>query len=394
MKAVVLHAQWQPRDSYRPTPKDVPGRLTYLGSRVWRHPAVEVTDKPVPRPAPTQVLLRVRACGICGSDVHMAQADSDGYTLYPGLTAFPVVLGHEFSGEVVEAGPQAINRRTGARFEPGEPVCVEEMLWCGYCRPCADGFPNHCENLQELGFTVDGAFAEYVAVDARYCWSLKELQAVYPRQDVFLVGSLMEPTSVSYNAIFERAGGIRPGDLAVVIGGGPIGLTAVALLKKAGAARVILSEPSPVRAEVGRRLGADAVVDPTREDLAERVLALTDGWGAELFVEAAGLAHLVMPQIERILWEGRAINAKVVLIGRADVQAPLTGEVFQVRRAQLFGAQGHSGHGNFPRAIRLAASGMDLRPLITRRVRLEEVPDSIRQLQGNRTEAKVTAVLD
>lgn len=393
MKAVVLEARWSPRDNYRPTPKDVPGRLTYLGSRVWRDPRVALADKPVPRPGPTQVLIRVRACGICGSDVHMAQADEEGYTLYPGLTAFPVTLGHEFSGEVVEAGEHAINRRTNRRFEPGEPVCVEEMLWCGYCRPCADGFPNHCENLQELGFTVDGAFAEYVAVDAKYCWSLRELEAAYSRDDVYLIGSLMEPTSVSYNAIFERAGGIRPGDVAVVIGGGPIGLTAVALLKRAGASRVILSEPSPARAEVGRRVGADAVIDPSREDLASRVLELTEGWGAELFVEAAGLAHKVLPQIERVLWEGRAINARVVLIGRADVQAPLTGEVFQVRRAQLYGSQGHSGHGNFPRAIRLAASGMDLRPIVTRRVRLDEVPHFIRQLQGNRTEAKVTAVL-
>jgi hypothetical protein len=115
--------------------KDIEGKLTYLGSKVWRNPHCETIEKEVPKPGPTEVLIEVQACGICGSDVHMRQSDDDGYMFYPGLTAFPATLGHEFSGKVVECGPQAINKRTGKKFEPGEAVCAEEMIWCGNCKP-------------------------------------------------------------------------------------------------------------------------------------------------------------------------------------------------------------------------------------------------------------------
>ena len=133
MKAVVLRAKWDPKPEFVLGPKDVEGKLTWLGSKVWRYPEVNVEEVPEPKiEKPTEVLIEVKACGICGSDVHMAQADEEGYIFYPGLTGFPVVLGHEFSGVVVEAGPEAINKRTNKRFEPGEPVTSEEMLWCGH----------------------------------------------------------------------------------------------------------------------------------------------------------------------------------------------------------------------------------------------------------------------
>ncbi|MCD6123490.1 MAG: alcohol dehydrogenase catalytic domain-containing protein, partial [Spirochaetales bacterium] len=131
MKAVVISADWDPRPTYKPTSKDIAGKLTYLGSQVWRNPRLSIEERPKPEIGPTDILIKVRACGICGSDVHMSQKDEDGYMLYPGLTAFPATLGHEFSGEVVEAGEFAVNKRTGKRYEMGEAVCVEEMLWCG-----------------------------------------------------------------------------------------------------------------------------------------------------------------------------------------------------------------------------------------------------------------------
>jgi len=179
MKTVTLYADWQPKPDFKLGAKDIDGKLTYLGSKVWKNPELKIVEKDVPKIGPTEVLIKVKACGICGSDVHMAQPDDDGYIWYPGLTAFPATLGHEFSGVVVEAGKQAINKRTGKKFEEGEAVTAEEMFWCASCRPCADGYPNHCEKLQELGFSCDGAFAEYVKIDSRYIWSLEELKRVY-----------------------------------------------------------------------------------------------------------------------------------------------------------------------------------------------------------------------
>ena len=391
MKAVRLHADWDPRPDFVLGDKDIEGKLTWLGSKVWRNPRVVIEEVPEPKiEKPTEVIIKVRACGICGSDVHMAQTDEDGYMLYPGLTGFPVTLGHEFSGEVVEVGPEAVNRRTNKKFEVGEPVTSEEMLWCGHCRHCADGFPNHCENLNELGFNVDGAFTRYIKVDAKYLWSLKELEGVYEGDKLFMAGSLVEPTSVAYNAVIERGEGIRPGDYVVILGGGPIGLAAVAVLKHAGAAKVILSEPSEVRRKIALDLGADHVIDPTKENFVEAVLEYTRGWGAKLYLEATGVPQIIWPDLEKVIWKARGINATVVIVARADVKIPLTGEVFQVRRARIVGSQGHSGHGTFPRVISLMASGMDMTKIISKTITLEEVPEYIKRLQTDKSLVKVT----
>lgn len=393
MKAVRLHAKWDPRSDFKLGNKDIEGKVSWLGSKVWRYPEVRVEELPEPKiKRPSEVLIKVRACGICGSDVHMAQSDENGYILYPGLTGFPAVLGHEFSGEVVEAGPEAINRRNNQPFNPGEPVTAEEMLWCGYCRHCADGYPNHCENLHELGFDVDGAFAEYIVVDAKYLWSLRELEGVYSEEKLFLAGSLVEPSSVAYNAVIERGGGIRPGDNVVVFGGGPIGLAACAILKRAGGARVILSEPSEVRRKMAQELGADVTINPLKEDLVEKVLDYTQGMGAKLYLEATGVPQIIWKDLEALIWKARGINSTVAIVARADVNVPMTPEVFQVKRAQIVGAQGHSGHGTFPRVISLMASGMDMTKIISKKISLDEVPEYLTRLQTDKELVKVTAV--
>ena len=127
-----------------------------------------------------------------------------------------------------------------------------------------------------------------------------------------------------------------------------MGVAACAILKKQGAAKVILSEPEKGRAELGLKMGADIVIDPTKEDFAEKVLEYTDGMGAALYLEATGLPTIVYPGIEKCIWEGRTLNSTVVVVARAEAKIPVTGEVLQVRRARIVGAQGHSGHGTFP----------------------------------------------
>jgi threonine dehydrogenase-like Zn-dependent dehydrogenase len=393
MKAIRLRANWVPREGFNLGPKDIDGKLTYLGSKVWHDPKVTLEDIPAPEIADDEVLVEVKACGICGSDVHMAQTDSEGYMLYPGLTAFPVTLGHEFAGEIVEAGANALDKRTNTVFAKGDAVCAEEMFWCGECRPCADGYPNHCEALQEIGFSCDGSFAPYVKLKAKYCWSLEALRKSYPGEELFVAGSLVEPTSVAYNAVIERGGGIRPGDNVAILGGGPIGLAAIAILRRAGASHVVLSEPSESRAELGRKMGATAVINPIKDDFADRLLGITEGMGANLYLEATGLPEVVWPGIEDAIWCGRTLNSAVVIVARADAKIPLTGEVFQVRRASVVGSQGHSGHGTFPRVISAMATGMDMTRLVTKKIDLEEVPENLKLLQTDRNECKITAIL-
>lgn len=393
MKGVTLHAEWDPRPGFKLGPKDIERKQTYLSSRVWRNPRLEISDYEIPKFGPREVLVQVKACGICGTDVHIAQTDKEGYMLYPGLTGFPCILGHEMSGIVIEAGQEAYDKRTNKPFKGGERICAEEMIWCGECKPCADGYPNHCERLDEIGININGAFAKYIVLPARVLWSLEPLKKCYKEEDIFLAGSLVEPTSVAYNAVIERAGGIRPGDKVVICGGGPIGAAACAILKRQGASKVILSEPQKERAEMGKNMGADYIINPLNENLAESILELTDGMGADLYLEATGLPEIVYPQIERVIWEGRTLNSKVVVTARADKKMAITGEVLQVRRASIIGAQGHSGHGTFSRVIECMSDGMDVTKMITKKIKIEEVPANMISLREDKKECKVTCLL-
>lgn len=393
MRAVRLHAKWDPKPDFKLGAKDIDKKQTYLGSKVWRHPEIKIEEVDVPTPGSGEVLIELKAVGICGSDVHMAQPDDNGYIWYPGLTGFPCTLGHELAGVVVSCGPGAKDKNTNKAFTGGEWVCAEEMLWCGSCKPCADGWPNHCERLDEIGFNVDGAFTKYIVLPDRCLWSLDPLKGKYAEKDIFKLGSLVEPTCVAYNAVIERGGGIRPGDNVVICGGGPVGLAACAILKRQGAACVILSEPEEGRAKLGLALGADIVINPLKENFAQKVLEYTNGMGASLYLEATGLPTTVYPGIEDAIWEGRTLNATIVVVARADAKMPVTGEVLQVRRARMVGAQGHSGHGTFPRVIEAMASGMNMLPMITKEIALDEVPENIVMLRTDRKECKITCIM-
>ena len=371
MKALVLTAKWEPREGYEPSEFEKATGKAVTGSAIWRYPELKVQEVERPAIEPDQVLIQVKACGVCGSDMHFYETDDQGYILYPGLTKFPTILGHEFSGRVVEVGSDVQD------LEVGDMVTAEEMIWCGHCFPCRNGFPNHCTNLEEIGFTIPGAFAEYIAIGAKYCWKLNALMDRYGDEDkVYEAGAIVEPSSVAYNAVFERAGGFRPGAYVVVYGLGPIGLAVAAECKASGAAKVIGFELSANRRELAKKVGADYVFDPREVTPSEVVMDLTEGQGADLHVEAAGAPQVTVPEMEKSL----AINGKIAQVGRAATRVPMYLETLQVRRGQVFGSQGHSGHAIFPGVIRLMASGLiDMTQIITARYSLDETVDAIAQ---------------
>lgn len=385
MKGLVVQAEWDPRPDYKVTDWERSTHKAITGSSVWRRPRVVLETVPDPAPGPTDVLLRPRACGICGSDVHFYETDHDGYMLYPGLTRFPVVIGHEFSGEVVEVGKAVRD------LQPGDMVTCEEMIWCGECTPCRNGYPNQCERLEEIGFTIPGAQAERLVVGAKYCWKINALADRYGSADrAYEAGALCEPTSVSYNALFTRAEGFKPGGHVVVFGTGPIGFAAIALARAAGAAKIIAFEVSPMRAELAKKVGADVVLSPV--DLQtqgtrprDAIMELTAGEGAAMLVEAAGAQPKTIPEME----EAMAVGGKIVIIGRASERAPVYLEHFQTHAAQIYGAQGHSGYGNFPNVIKLMAAGrIDLTPIITSRFALTQGVDAVKKA-GKREDGKI-----
>src|SRR4030042_47826 len=181
MRGVTLVAEWKPRLDFVLGSKDIEGKQTYLGSKVWKNPRIEIREYDMPEPGNEEVLIEVKPC------------------------------------------------------EAGEAVTIEEMFWCGQCKPCADGYPNQCEQLNEIGFNIHGGYTQYIVVPSRVVWSLAPLKRRYSGKDLFLAGSLVEPTSVAYNAVIECGGGIRPGANVGTCGGGPQGLGGAALLKTAGA---------------------------------------------------------------------------------------------------------------------------------------------------------------
>jgi len=368
MKGLVLDATWEPKAGYTPSDWEQETRKAITGNSVWRNPKLEIHEKPDPEIGPDDVLLDIKSCGVCGSDMHFYETDDQGYILYPGLTRFPSILGHEFSATVAAKGKAVTD------LQIGDPVTVEEMIWCGTCTPCRNGFPNHCVNLEEIGFTIDGAFASKIAVGSKFCWKVDGILERFGEKQGFDMAALTEPTCVAYNAMFTRGGGFKPGSYVAIFGAGPIGLAAIGLAQASGAGKIVAFEVSPQRRELAGKVGAEQVYDPRDVSVHEVLLELSGGEGFDFFVEAAGAPQLTVPEMEPAI----AINGKIVQIGRAAQKVPMYLETFQVRRAQFFGAQGHSGHANFPNVIRLVGSGrLDLSPIITASFDLDQAVEAI-----------------
>jgi threonine dehydrogenase-like Zn-dependent dehydrogenase len=386
VRAVVLRAEWAPRgevvtrESTAQGARDVT-RIAARGNVAWRAPRLGIEQRPDPVPGRDTVVIRVRACGICGSDVHLRERDADGYMLYPGMVGTPVVIGHEFSGVVEAVGPDVVD------VAAGDAVCAEEIAWCGECLACRSGLPNNCTRLEELGFTFDGAHAERVAVRARYVWSLRPLlEAGIDDRRVHQLGALVEPTSVAWIGLFISAGGFAPGSSVGVAGAGPIGLAAIALARAAGAARVVAFEPSATRRSIALAVGADEVHDPRAlgsAGLANAAREATRGRGFDRWIEASGARGVAEPMAASLAPGGR-----VVLIGRGPHTIDLDPEWLIVRGAGVVGSIGHAGSGAFGRVIDLMATGrLPMDRIVSTTVPLDGMVAALEEL-GNREAGK------
>lgn len=253
--------------------------------RVMQPGDVRLVEMERPQVTPTSAVIRVKACGICGSDIHIKHGRNP-YATYPR------VLGHEVAGVVEEVGASV------TRFKRGDRVVVEPICSCGECYPCRIGRRNVCEHLMVYGCHADGGFAEYMNVEERALHRL-------PDDISFEQGALVEPYTICENAV--RRAEVMAGDICLVQGGGPMGLITADLCKSRGAV-VLVSEPSAPRRELARAFGADVVIDPGTEDLKERVLSLTDGFGANVVFDAVSTVPIVESSIALLSAAGRFLE--------------------------------------------------------------------------------------
>ncbi len=230
---------------------------------------LEIIDAPLPTLGEGEVLIKVHYASICGSDLHAYRWDEWGEST---IKEFPRILGHEVAGEVVEVseGVQGI--------AVGDFVALESHIWCGECYQCKLGNYHVCQNMKILGFDIDGGFAEYVKIPYR---NAIKVPSNIPRRWV----SLMEPMGNAVDTVLSEDISARD---VLIVGAGPIGIMATAISKVSGAHRVIVSDVKDVRLDIAKRMGADFVVNPLKENLYEKVMDITHGKGVDVVLEMSG----------------------------------------------------------------------------------------------------------
>ncbi|MCC8166454.1 MAG: alcohol dehydrogenase catalytic domain-containing protein [Planctomycetes bacterium] len=374
MKAFYAEAEWAPKPEYAMSERERRDRRSYRADLAFKNVRAGLADRPIPAIGNDEVLIRIGACGICGSDLHTLDVDAAGYSSFASHVRFPVITGHEYSGEVVEIGKDVASLRVG------DLVAVEQIGWCGACRPCRAGKFNQCENIEEAGLSCDGGFVEYGAVREKFCIVINSLaDALGGTLPAFEAGALAEPTCVAYNGMVVNAGGVTPGSHVVVFGAGPIGLAAIALAKALGAAKIIAFSTNHLRNALAATMGADVVLNPT--DLAtngtsagQAVMKETGGLGADMIVEASGNLSNVYPEISRCL----GVEARVVQLGIGPAASGFDLMPFVRRNAKIIGSMGHAGNNVFPSVLRMMAAGrLDMRRMVTARYPLSETAAGI-----------------
>lgn len=312
---------------------------------------LEVKDVPAPEVGPKDVLVRVQACGICGSDVH-------GYHGSTGRRRPPIVMGHEAAGTVQEVG------RDVAGFRAGDRVTFDSTIYDPESFFSKKGLHNLCDNRRVLGVSCedyrrDGAFAELVSVPAHIVYRLPEGMA-------FERAAMVEPVAVALHA--RNLTPIAPGDTALVVGAGLIGLMTLQVLKHSGAARILVADVDGARLALARELGAHATVNSATTDLAEAVRAETGGRGADVVLDAVGLEVTIRAAIDAARKGGA-----VTLIGNAatDVAIPL--QTVITRQIRLQGSCAVNGEN--AEALELIAAGkVQVDRFISATAPLEEAP--------------------
>ncbi len=338
---------------------DIPKRMK--GAVLYGFNDVRVEERDVPSPGPDEALVKVNACGICGTDIKVI---THGLPNQPPFGDF--IIGHEYAGTVAALGD------TVDEFQIGDRVAVEIHKGCGRCKNCIMGHYTACLNYGNMGkghrangFTANGGFAEYAVNHVNTLYKLPDNISFDESTTITTAGTCI------YG--IDMAGGYIPGDTVAVLGPGPIGLMSVQLCKALGAGKVILTGTRDERLELGKKLGADYVVNVRREKAVEKVMELTDGLGADLVLEAAGGDTALQDALEMTRKGG-----KISIL--AFYKGPITADIsIAVRNGiNIYTVRGE-GRMSVGRSLSLMAQGkITGKPLITHTFPVEEVNEALK----------------
>ena len=323
-----------------------------------RAPGLKVTTVPKPSPGPGEVLIAVRHAGVCGTDLHIA----DWNAWAEGRLRPPVVVGHEFAGEIVAVGGGVAELRTG------QLVTAEGHIVCGHCLQCRTGNSHICKNTRIIGVDRDGAFAEYIAMPATNVLPLDGIPTT--------VGAVMDPMGNAFHTVLTAD---IPGSTVFVVGCGPIGCFAVGIARAAGAAKVIASDVNAKRLALAQRMGAHVTIDATRDDVVRAVLAETGGEGADLVCEMSGVPSALHQAFAAVRLGGR-----VQLLGIPNGQVPVdfANEII-FKGITVYGVIGRKMYETWNQMRRYLSAGLvDPRPVITHQFPLAKIDEALAAIRS------------
>jgi len=304
-----------------------------------------VRDVEEPKPGPGEVLVEVRACGLCGTDVHIAHGE------FPA-SPYPLIPGHEFAGIVVAHGEGVQSPAVGTR------VAVDPTLACGRCEACKEGHPNICANWGAIGDTVNGALAERVAVPARLCYEI-------PDSLSWGEAALIEPVACAVWALHRTRP--QPGGRTLILGGGTMGLLLAELLLHHGASRVTVVEPNADRRAIAREIGVNTVLAPDEQDALQGLAP--DGF--DLVADATGIPSVIQGGLGNVRRGGTFL-----VFGVAPAEAETVFHPFDVYNRDMSIIGSMAINYTYGPAVRLAPV-LRLRPLLAPLAPLESYPEQI-----------------
>ena len=323
-----------------------------------RAPGLTVKSVPKPTPGPGEVLIAVRHAGVCGTDLHIADWDPWAQ----GRIKPPIVVGHEFAGEIESCGDGV------TELQAGQLVTAEGHIVCGHCLQCRTGNSHICKNTRIIGVDRDGAFAEYIVMPATNVLTLDGI----PTE----VGAIMDPMGNAFHTVLTAE---IPGSTVFVVGCGPIGCFAVGIARAAGATKVLASDVNPKRLALAAKMGAHVTINAAKDDVVKTVLSETAGEGADVVCEMSGVPSALHQAFAAVSLGGRV---QLLGIPKNDIPINFADEII-FKGITVYGVIGRKMYLTWHQMRRyLSAGQFDPRPVITHKFPLARIDDALAAIRS------------